>query len=66
MSTVSSNSSKMFIRQMLSIFIQLDSIVIIARGLGVEGNSHYALAILLPTLVANLRLYPNLYQCILQ
>lgn len=30
-----------------------------ARRLGVEGNGQYALAILLTTLLAKLRLYPN-------
>ena len=52
MSQIVSNSKKTLIRQVLSILIQLASITIIARELGVEGNGQYALAILLPTFMA--------------
>jgi len=52
MSSISANSSKTLIRQVISILIQLGSIVLIARGLGVAGNGEYALAILLPTFMA--------------
>lgn len=52
MSSIGINTNKTFMRQVASIFIQLCSITIVARGLGVEGNGLYALAILLPTFMA--------------
>lgn len=52
MSSIGLNTNKTFIRQVVSIFIQLCSIIMVARGLGVEGNGQYALAILLPTFMA--------------
>jgi len=52
LSQILSNSKKTLARQVLSILIQLVSIIIIARELGVEGNGQYALAILLPTFMA--------------
>jgi O-antigen/teichoic acid export membrane protein len=51
MSQVFNNSKKTIIRQILSILIQIITITIIARGLGVEGNGQYAMAILLPIML---------------
>lgn len=52
MSQILSNSKKTLARQILSILIQLVSVVIIARELGVEGNGHYAMVILLPAFMS--------------
>jgi len=52
LSQILSNSKKTLARQVISILIQIVSIIIIARELGVEGNGQYALAILLPTFMA--------------
>lgn len=40
-------------RQLLASFAQLLLVVIIARELGPEGNGYYAMAILIPTMLAN-------------
>jgi O-antigen/teichoic acid export membrane protein len=51
MSQVFNNSKKTIARQIISILIQLISLTIVARGLGVEGNGQYAMAILLPIML---------------
>ena len=52
MSGVAVNSINTLVRQIVSVLVQLFSMIIIARELGVESNGKYALAILLPTFLA--------------
>lgn len=52
--SIALNSKKTLIRQVVSILIQLVTITIIARTLGVEGNGQYAIAMLLPIFLATL------------
>lgn len=50
--SIAKNSKKTLIRQVISILIQLITITVIARTLGVEGNGKYAIAMLLPIFLA--------------
>lgn len=53
-STLRRNISMTLGRQILAAVAQLLLVILIARELGPEGNGHYAMAILLPTLLVNL------------
>jgi O-antigen/teichoic acid export membrane protein len=52
MSSINADSSRVLTRQVISIFVQIISIALIARQLGVEGNGKYALIILIPTFMS--------------
>lgn len=52
-STLRRNISMTLVRQILVNVAQLMLVVLIARQLGAEGNGHYAMALLLPTLLVN-------------
>jgi len=52
LSSISKNTFKTLFRQVIGVLIQLFSVVIIARNLGVEGNGLYGIAILLPTFMS--------------
>jgi len=49
---IARNSQKTLVRQILSMLLQLVSMIFIARQLGAAGNGLYALALLLPTFLA--------------
>ena len=50
--SIAQNTKKTLVRQVISILIQLITITVIARTLGVEGNGKYAIAMLLPIFLA--------------
>jgi O-antigen/teichoic acid export membrane protein len=52
-STLRRNIGLTLARQLLAACAQLLLVVLIARELGPEGNGHYAIAILIPTMLAN-------------
>jgi len=52
-STLRRNIGMTMTRQVVGAFVQLLVVVLIARSLGPEGNGQYAMAILVPTMLAN-------------